>query len=118
MSPGGKVLVSVAVLGTAFSLILWRQKQPRDVQLSSVTLRDTLLASEPGAGSGLTLPKGLTVQVTRLIPNEWAYVTLPASISWVVFGRHEDFSGWVPFDVLDSANTHEMRERQSLAVEP
>lgn len=118
MSPGGKVLVSVAVLGTAFSLILWRQKQPRDVRLASVTLRDTLLASQPGGGGGLTLPKESLVQVTRIIPDEWAYVTLPASISWAMFDRHEDVSGWVPFDALDPANTHEMGERQSLAVEP
>ncbi len=101
MSPGKKLLLSVGVLGVAAGLMLWRKDQPRDVKLAGVTKRPTAMTEELGAGGGRPIPKGIVVYVTKMVRDEWAYVTVPASIADALYDVNQDVSGWVPFEALE-----------------
>lgn len=101
MSPGSKVLVGAVVVGLAFGLIVWKKGQPRDVRLSGVTKQPTAMTEEVGAGGGRQVPKGIVVHVSKIVGDEWAYVTIPASIADALFDVNQDVSGWVPFAALE-----------------
>lgn len=101
MSPGGKVLVGAAALGLVAGLVFWRKGQPRDVQLAGVTKQATAMTEEVGAGGGRPVPKGIVVFISKMVGDEWAYVTIPASIADVLFDVKADVSGWVPFVALE-----------------
>lgn len=102
MSPGGKVLTGAAVLGLVAGLVLWRKGQPRDVRLAGVTRRPTTMAeTAAGAPVGKSVPKGIVVFVSKMVGDEWAYVTVPASIADALYDVNADVSGWVPFEALE-----------------
>lgn len=101
MSPGGKVLTGAAVLGLVAGLVFWRKGQPRDVRLAGVAKQPTAMATEPGAGGGRPLPKGIVVFISKVVGDEWAYVTVPASIADALYDVNADVSGWVPMLALE-----------------
>lgn len=93
MSPGGKVLISAVTVGLVAGLILWRNS-PKSVNLAGVTAKETYLVTEPNAGGGKKVPRGIVVFVTK-VTDEWAYVTIPASIADALYDLNQDVSGWV-----------------------
>ena len=100
MNTGSKVVLSGLILGAAVGLVLWRKGGVRDVRMSGVSARATTLGlgEEPGKnppGGWKKLPAGIVVQVSKLVGDEWAYVTVPASIADALFDMNQDVSGWV-----------------------
>jgi len=99
MKTGGKVVVGVLLVGGVAALLAWRQAG-HIVKLSGVTAVETYIVPDPEAGGGLKLPKGIVVAVSKL-KDEWAFVTVPASISDALFDKNEDVSGWIPLASLE-----------------
>lgn len=103
MKTGGKVAV-LASVAIVVLLVVAKRGGVRDVRLSGVTASETCLVSEPDAGGGYKTPKGIVVQVSKMT-DEWAFVTIPASIADALFDKNEDVSGWVPLSALEPGMT-------------
>ena len=95
-------LLVLAVVLMGVGVVVAKTARTKDVKLSGVTAIETLLTQEPGQTVGRKVPKGIVVAISQAIGDEWVFVTIPASISDVLFDDARDIQGWLPRKALES----------------